>query len=260
MYILVTNDDGIDSSGIHALVHAMRRLGDVVVVAPDRQQSAVGHALTVSSPLRATPFHRDGEMFGYAINGTPADCVKLGVSTLLERRPDLVVSGINHGSNASVNAIYSGTVSAATEGTLMGIPSIAVSHTSFSHKADMTLAAEVAYTVASKLLDLQLPKGTLLNVNVPDVDRASFKGYRVTRQGHSEWKDNYETRIDPQGRPYYWLTGEFMSVNAVEDADDLLVADGWAAITPIHYELTNFQFLQELREHPVLADICGSQR
>ncbi|MFN5876632.1 MAG: 5'/3'-nucleotidase SurE [Ignavibacteria bacterium] len=248
MYILVTNDDGIDSAGIHALVHAMRRLGEVVVVAPDRQQSAVGHALTVSSPLRATPFHRDGEMFGFAINGTPADCVKLGVSTLLERRPDIVVSGINHGSNASVNAIYSGTVSAATEGTLMGIPSMAVSHTSFDHKVDMTLAAEVAYTVASRLLSMHLPQGTLLNVNVPNVDRASFKGYRFTRQGNSEWRDNYETRLDPQGRPYYWLSGEFLTVNEMDDADDLSVADGWAAITPIHYELTNFAALERLRQ------------
>lgn len=248
MYILVTNDDGIDSAGIHALVRAMRRLGEVVVVAPDRQQSAVGHALTVSSPLRATPFHRDGEVFGFAINGTPADCVKLGVSTLLDRRPDIVVSGINHGSNASVNAIYSGTVSAATEGTLMGIPSMAVSHTSFDHRADMTLAAEVAYNVASRLLSMQLPAGTLLNVNVPNTDRVSFKGYRFTRQGHSEWKDNYETRIDPQGRPYYWLSGEFRTVNEMDDADDLSVADGWAAITPIHYELTNFAALERLRQ------------
>lgn len=127
MRILVTNDDGIESAGIHALVQAMRRLGDVVVIAPDRQQSAVGHALTVASPLRATPFSRDGEVIGWAINGTPADCVKLGVSTLLNERPDMIVSGINHGSNTSVNAIYSGTVSAATEGTLMGIPSMAVS-------------------------------------------------------------------------------------------------------------------------------------
>jgi 5'-nucleotidase len=226
----------------------MRRLGEVVVVAPDRQQSAVGHALTVSSPLRATPFHRDGEVFGFAINGTPADCVKLGVSTLLDRRPDIVVSGINHGSNASVNAIYSGTVSAATEGTLMGIPSMAVSHTSFDHRADMTLAAEVAYNVASRLLSMQLPAGTLLNVNVPNTDRVSFKGYRFTRQGHSEWKDNYETRIDPQGRPYYWLSGEFRTVNEMDDADDLSVADGWAAITPIHYELTNFAALERLRQ------------
>ncbi|MBC8124723.1 MAG: 5'/3'-nucleotidase SurE [Candidatus Kapabacteria bacterium] len=247
MRILVTNDDGIDSDGIYALVQAMRRLGDVVVVAPDRQQSAVGHALTVASPLRATKVHRDGSFYGWAINGTPADCVKLGVSTLLDHRPDMVVSGINHGSNTSVNAIYSGTVSAATEGTLMGIPSMAVSLATFDETADMTLSAEVAYDVASRLFDLQLPAGTLLNVNVPHIARENFKGLRVTRQGHSEWKDTYDVRIDPQGKPYYWLTGEFVTVREVEDADDLVVKDGWAAITPIHYELTNFAVLETLK-------------
>jgi 5'-nucleotidase len=245
--ILVTNDDGIDSRGIFALVQAMRRLGEVVVIAPDRQQSAVGHALTVSSPLRSSPFYRDGMMFGYAINGTPADCVKLGVSTLLDERPTMVVSGINHGSNASVNAIYSGTVSAATEGTLMGIPSMAVSLNTFDLDADMTLAAEVAYMVASRMADMQLPKGTLLNVNVPTVSQADFKGIRVTRQGHSEWRDAYERRKDPMGREYFWLTGEFVTVEPHPDADDLAVQDGWAAVTPIHYELTNFDEFHRLR-------------
>ena len=248
MRILVTNDDGIDAAGISALVHAMREIGEVVVVAPDRQQSAVGHALTVSSPLRATEFHRDGEVFGWAINGTPADCVKLAVSTLLDERPDMVVSGINHGSNTSVNAIYSGTVSAATEGTLMGIPSMAVSLATFDHAADMTLAAQVAKDVAQQLIDIDLPMGTLLNVNVPAVAPADFKGVRVTRQGHSVWDDYYERRTDPHGQEYFWLTGKFVPVTELEDADDLVVADGWAAVTPIHYELTNFRYLDTLRE------------
>ncbi|MEY3385215.1 MAG: hypothetical protein RIR53_26 [Bacteroidota bacterium] len=247
MYILVTNDDGIDSAGISALVSAMRRIGDVVVVAPDRQQSAVGHALTVASPLRATPFHRDGEVFGWAVNGTPADCVKLGVSTLLERRPDMVVSGINHGSNTSVNAIYSGTVSAATEGTLMGIPSMAVSLATFDHSADMSLAADVAYDVATRLLDLKLPAGTLLNVNVPPIDRSLYRGVKVTRQGHNAWKDGYDVRNDPQGRPYYWLKGEFLTLTELEDGDDFAVQQGWTAITPIHYELTNYTELDRLK-------------
>lgn len=246
--ILVTNDDGIDSPGIFALVQAMRRLGDVVVVAPDRQQSAVGHALTVASPLRATPFYRDGLMFGYAINGTPADCVKLGVSSLLDEPPTIVVSGINHGSNTSVNAIYSGTVSAATEGTLMGIPSMAVSLSTFDTHADLSIAADVAYDVASRLYDLGLPPGTLLNVNVPAVHRSAYKGMRVTRQGLSAWRDNYERRRDPMGREYFWLTGEFVTLQPHPDADDLAVADGWTAITPIHYELTNFDVLERLRD------------
>ena len=247
MNILVTNDDGIDAPGIRALVLAMQELGTVTVVAPDRQQSAVGHALTVASPLRATPHYRNGEQQGWAINGTPADCVKLAVSTLLDHRPDIVVSGINHGSNTSVNAIYSGTVSAATEGTLMGIPSMAVSIDSFSENADLSLAAEVAGTVARRLLDIDLPLGTLLNVNVPAVERERFKGIRITRQGHSVWQDDYQARTDPHGREYFWLTGSLVPVTELEDADDLAVSQGWAAITPIHYELTNFRYLDTLR-------------
>lgn len=248
MYILVTNDDGIDSPGISALVAAMRPLGDVVVVAPDRQQSAVGHALTVASPLRATPFHRDGVPFGYAINGTPADCVKLAVSTLLPRRPDVVVSGINHGSNTSVNALYSGTVSAATEGTLMGIPSIAFSLSSFDVSSDMSLAADVAHDIVSRLHSLSIPAGTLLNVNIPDVDRSLYKGLRITRQGRSAWRDHYERRNDPHGREYFWLHGEFVTLEVLDDADDLAVAQGYTAITPLHYELTNVDMLTPLRE------------
>ncbi len=247
MRILVTNDDGITSRGIQALTAAMARLGDVMIVAPDRQQSAVGHALTVASPLRAVQMQREHASIAYAVNGTPADCVKLGVSTLLPYRPDIVVSGINHGSNTSVNAIYSGTVSAATEGTLMGIPSMAVSLATFDSTADMSLAAEVAYDVASRLLDLKLPAGTLLNVNVPPIDRAQYRGVKITRQGHNAWNDGYAIRMDPQGQPYYWLTGEFVTLSEQEDGDDFSVQQGWTAITPIHYELTNVAELDRLK-------------
>ena len=247
MRILVTNDDGITSRGIQALTAAMARLGEVMVIAPDRQQSAVGHALTVASPLRAVSMELEHASIAYAVNGTPADCVKLGVSTLLPFRPDIVVSGINHGSNTSVNAIYSGTVSAATEGTLMGIPSMAVSLATFNSSADMSLAAEVAYDIASRLLDLSLPAGTLLNVNVPPIDRANYRGVKVTRQGHNAWKDGYDVRKDPQGHPYYWLTGEFVTLSEQEDGDDFAVQQGWTAITPIHYELTNVAQLDRLK-------------
>ncbi len=247
MRILVTNDDGITARGIRALTAAMAQLGEVMVVAPDRQQSAVGHALTVASPLRAVEMHLEHASIAFAVNGTPADCVKLGVSTLLPHRPDIVVSGINHGSNTSVNAIYSGTVSAATEGTLMGIPSMAVSLATFDSSADMTLAAEVAHLVASRLPDLALPSGTLLNVNVPPVDRASYRGLKVTRQGHNAWNDGYEVRTDPQGQAYYWLTGEFVTLTELADGDDFAVKQGWTAITPIHYELTNVAELDRLK-------------
>ena len=247
MRILVTNDDGITSRGIQALTAAMARLGEVMVIAPDRQQSAVGHALTVASPLRAVSMELEHASIAYAVNGTPADCVKLGVSTLLPFRPDIVVSGINHGSNTSVNAIYSGTVSAATEGTLMGIPSMAVSLATFNSSADMSLAADVAYDVASRLLEIKLPAGTLLNVNVPPIDRANYRGVKVTRQGHNAWKDGYDVRKDPQGHPYYWLTGEFVTLSEQEDGDDFAVQQGWTAVTPIHYELTNVAELNRLK-------------
>jgi 5'-nucleotidase len=247
MRILCTNDDGIGAPGIAALVEVMQTLGDVTVVAPDRQQSAVGHALTVASPLRATEYRRKGQVFGWAINGTPADCVKLAVTSLLDERPDLVVSGINHGSNTSVNAIYSGTVSAATEGTLMGIPSMAVSLDSWSHEADMTLAAEIALEVATMIPVIDMPTGTLLNVNVPNVPRAHYKGLRITRQGHSVWQDSYERRRDPHGQEYFWLTGKLMPITELDDADDLAVRDGYVAVTPLHYELTNFDYFDILR-------------
>lgn len=245
MRILVTNDDGIDSPGIYALVHALRRLGQVVVVAPDRQQSAVGHALTVSSPLRVTPFHRDGEMFGYAINGTPADCVKLGISTIIDYKPDIVVSGINHGANTSLNVLYSGTVSAATEAMFMGIRAMAVSLTDFSLTADMSAAAEYALLIAARLPELDLPADTLLNVNVPAIPRDDIKGIKVARLSDSIWEDEYMERLDPMGRAYYWIKGTY-HVRGDADTDDRAVADGWVAVTPIRYDLNNYSALAAL--------------
>ncbi|NQW30099.1 MAG: 5'/3'-nucleotidase SurE [Ignavibacteria bacterium] len=253
MRILITNDDGITANGIQALIDAMMTIGDVVVVAPDRQQSAVGHALTVSSPLRATPYHRRGVHLGYAINGTPADCVKLAVSTLLTERPDIVVSGINHGNNSSVNAIYSGTVSAATEGTLMGIPSMAISVASFDEDFDMTLAQKIAIHVAKQLLTVGVPAGTLLNVNIPAVAESEHKGIKITRQGSSVWEDYYEIRRDPHGKDYYWLTGNFVTLEELPDADDIAVKDGYTAITPLHYELTNQGIMETLKSNAGLT-------
>lgn len=247
MNILVTNDDGIDSNGIFALVHALRKLGNVFVVAPDSQQSAVGHALTMNSPLRATKFHRDGEMFGFAVNGTPADCVKLGITSLLSVKPDLVVSGVNHGSNTSVNILYSGTVSAATEGMLMGIPSIAVSLATFDNDADCAPAAEIATFLATRLDELNLPKDTLLNVNVPVLALEQIKGIKITRQGLSSWNDSYEKRQDPMGHDYYWIKGEYVFPEIVQpDADDIVVQQGFVSVTPIRFELTNLEVMKRL--------------
>lgn len=249
MNILVTNDDGIFSNGILALAEAMSTLGTVTVVAPDRQQSAVGHAVTVSSSLRATEYRRGDQVFGWAVNGTPADCVKLGISTLLPQRPDIVVSGVNHGANTSINVLYSGTVSAATEGMFMGIPSLAVSLTSFDEQADCRPAAALARSVAEKMLGWDIPKSTLLNLNVPAIEEHLIKGIRVTRQGSGSWDDVYEERLDPHGKPYYWLRGTYNNQDAHDpDTDDGALANQWASLTPITYNLTDLHTVDTLRD------------
>jgi 5'-nucleotidase len=253
--ILVTNDDGIDSPGIFALVKALKKIGDIIVVAPDRQQSAVGHALTVSDPLRVTSFHRNGEMFGYAINGTPSDCVKLACSALLDFKPSLVVSGINHGQNTSINVLYSGTVSAATEGMLRGISSIAVSLSSYSLNSDCTVAAEYATEISKRILETGLPKGILLNVNVPTLPKNEIKGIKYTHQSKSVWEDFYEKRTDPFGRDYYWFSGEYITPDDDPDSDDSAIRDGYVSITPLHFQFTEYNFLENLKNSELFTKL-----
>ncbi|MFA6570320.1 MAG: 5'/3'-nucleotidase SurE [Bacteroidota bacterium] len=246
-YILVTNDDGIDSPGILALVNAMKKLGEVIVVAPDRQQSAVGHALTVLNPLRITPFRRNGEKFGFEINGTPSDCVKLAMSAIVKRKPDLIVSGINYGKNTSVNILYSGTVSAATEGMLIGIPSIAFSLASYDYNADFSLVADYSLELAKIVLEKGLPKGTLLNVNVPAIPKEELKGVKVTRLSDSFWTDNYEMRVDPFGWKYYWFSGKYNTVDTDLEADDFAIENGYISVSPIQFHFTNLDFMENLK-------------
>jgi 5'-nucleotidase len=248
MNILVTNDDGIASPGIYALVQALRTVGTVTVVAPDRQQSAVGHALTVSEPLRVTHIWRDEQFFGYAVSGTPADCVKLAVAQLLGRKPDLVVSGINHGYNTGINVLYSGTVSAATEAMLLGIPAFAVSLGSFDEHADCSVAARTAAYIAERYHHLGLPAGTLLNVNVPPLSESEIKGLRITRQGQGMWNDTYQERLDPMGRPYYWLCGTYNHLDNDPNADDVAVEQGYIAVTPIRFQLTDHDAIEKLKQ------------
>ncbi len=247
MRILVTNDDGIDSEGIYALVRELRALGEVTVVAPDRQQSAVGHALTVSSPLRITPFHRDGSMFGFAVNGTPADCVKLALTTLLDFKPDLIVSGINHGANTAVNVVYSGTVSAATEGMIMGCRAMAVSLTTFDPAADCRAAASFAARIARRIPSMDLPGDTMLNVNVPDLPRERILGVKVVPLSTGYWDDRYDKRQDPMGRDYYWLHGVYHSPGDDQESDDAALQQGYVSITPIKFQLTNREWVARLK-------------
>jgi len=249
MHILVSNDDGINSEGIWALVNELKKVADVTVVAPEKQMSAVGHAITVQYPLRVNPFYKNGEFFGYAVDGTPADAVKLAVKAILkDKKIDLLISGINHGTNTSINIIYSGTVSAATEGTILGIPSIAISLATYAPNPDFTFSAKFAVKLAEFVFKNGLPRGTLLNVNVPPVPENEIKGVRVTRQGNAFWDDWFELRKDPNGRDYYWLTGKFVNYDQEDlDADHTAVQNNFISITPIHFDLTNYKMIEVLK-------------
>lgn len=244
-YILVSNDDGIFSNGIKALAKVAAEFGEVVIVAPDRQQSAVGHAITLETPLRSQKMKVDNTYEGFAINGTPADSVKLAHDQLLERKPDLVLSGINHGSNAGINILYSGTVSAATEGTVLGYPSIAVSCTEYDLDADLTGCLEAARRVIRFVLDKGLPKGVTMNVNAP---AGEFKGIKWARMADSQYVEEYDARKDPFGRPYYWMSGRFELLDDGNDADIKILNDGFATVTPIQYDLTDYEILRKFGE------------
>ncbi|MEJ5305094.1 MAG: 5'/3'-nucleotidase SurE [Ignavibacteria bacterium] len=245
--ILVSNDDGIYSEGIIALREAMLELGEVFVYAPHKQQSAVGHAITTHLPLRVNPYYMNGEFFGYAVTGTPADCVKLAVTTHMKVKPDLIVSGINHGSNAAINVIYSGTVSAATEGTILGIPSIAFSLTTYVD-FDFTYSKKIAKIIAQAVLKYGLPPGVLLNVNIPPVPEDKIKGIKITKQGKSRWNDYFEKRVDPQQREYYWLTGTMDNIEDDEESDIRAIQENYVSVTPIQFDLTAYDFLEKLKQ------------
>lgn len=246
MKILVSNDDGIDSVGIFALVNSLKEIADVTVVAPHKEQSAVGHAITMQTPLRVFEYQKDGKFFGYAVDGTPADCVKMGIRNLMQTTPDLVVSGINHGSNTAINIIYSGTVSAAREAAIMDVPAIAISVTSHA-VMDFSFAAKVAKYLALKVNEKGLAKGTMLNVNVPNLPEKDIAGILVTKQGKSKWDDIYEKRVDPYGRNYYWLTGNLFELDHDIEFDQAAIKKNYVSITPVHFDLTDYQVYSEMK-------------
>lgn len=243
--ILVSNDDGIFSPGIKALAEVADEFGDVEIVAPDRQQSAVGHAITVSTPLRARPFRIDNRFNGQAVTGTPADSVKLAHNQLLNRKPDLVVSGINHGSNAGINILYSGTVSAATEGTILGYPSVAFSCTAYEEEADLIGCQDAARKVIGYVLNHGLPKGVTLNVNAP---AGPLKGIKWARQANSRYIEEFEGRVDPNNRSYYWMTGKFQLLDEDDQNDIAILEKGFASVTPIQYDLTAYSLMNDLKD------------
>lgn len=236
--ILVSNDDGITAPGIRALIEAVKPLGDLVIVAPDSPQSAMGHAVTISKPLRLDKTDIYGSIPAYQCSGTPADCVKLAVDKVLHRKPDLMVSGINHGSNSSINILYSGTMSAAMEAAIEGIPAVGFSLCDFAFDADFTLAQKVARRIAKNILTNGLPPSTLLNVNIPKISEAEFKGTRPCRQAVAKWKEEFDERLDPNGRKYYWLTGKFVNNDKGDDTDEWALANNYASVVPVQFDLT----------------------
>jgi 5'-nucleotidase len=245
--ILVTNDDGITAPGIAALVEVMRELGEVVVVAPDSPQSGMGHAITVGEPLRMEHVDVFDGVEAYQCSGTPVDCVKLAVDQVLKGKPDLCVSGINHGSNSSINVIYSGTMSAAMEAAIEGIDAIGFSMMSWDFDAKLDAAKEVCRNISSHVLENNLPSGVVLNVNIP-YGQGEIKGIKVCRQADAKWVEEFDERTDPRGRKYYWLTGRFENNDKGEDTDEWALRNGYVSVVPTQYDLTAHHAIASINE------------
>ncbi len=243
--ILLTNDDGIHAEGLARLKEIASTLGEVVIVAPDREQSAVGHSITLYDPIKAHEVYKDGVLYGFSIGGTPADSVKLALHYLLPRKPGLVISGINNGANVGINVLYSGTVSAATEAAILGVPGIAVS---IAAKRNPPFANVFPFVrqIASWVLKNNLPSGVALNLNVPAIPQEQIQGLKVTRQSLTRFQETFERREDPRGDSYYWLSGESLASVDEEGVDILCLKEGFASVTPLYYDLTAHKYTEEL--------------
>lgn len=249
MKVLLTNDDGIFAEGLQVLARHFEKIAETYVVAPDHEQSAAGHSITMHRPLRAekVKFLHSPDLPAWAVNGTPADCVKLAVEAVLPVKPDLIVSGINRGANLGTDVLYSGTVSAAIEGAILGYPAIAVSLTEYKDPV-YDAAAEFVCTLAKTIIEKKLPPDTLLNVNVPGCPKEELKGMAVTRLGVRQYKNAFEERKDPRGRAYYWLAGELVDGEEGEDTDVAAIKRCAVSVTPIHFDLTDRQLLKKLKD------------
>jgi len=248
MKILLCNDDGIHARGIKVLHEALRETGDIQVVAPDVERSAAGHAITLSDPIKTIPVEKDDRPFGLAVGGTPADCIKLALCLLMkDDPPDLVISGINLGSNTGITALYSGTVSAATEAVILGVQGIAISLCTYQNPQWDT-AARVASEITEKVLQNPLPDGTLLNVNIPNLPYDQLRGMKAARMGRSRFVEKFLRYSDPRGNDYYWLDGELDLLDDSADTDVRVVQSGYVAITPIHIDLTAYDAMEQVKE------------
>lgn len=246
--ILITNDDGVTAPGIMNLVEAVKDLGKVVVVAPDKPQSGMGHAITIGQPLRLHKANVFGDIEAYSCTGTPVDCVKLAVDKILHRKPDLCLSGINHGANHSINVIYSGTMSAAVEAAIESIPSAGFSLLDYSIEADFTGARKYVRMVVEKMLATKMEKHTVLNVNIPALPAEALKGYKLCRQAYAKYEEDFMERQDPHGRKYYWLTGEFVNFDNGKDTDVWALANGYVSIVPVQFDMTHYDQKSKLEK------------
>jgi len=246
--ILVTNDDGITAPGIRHLISIMKKIGEVVVVAPDSPQSGMGHAITINDNLYCDPVKLDQSEshLEFSCSGTPADCVKIGTQEVLKRQPDLCVSGINHGSNSSINVIYSGTMSAAVEAGTQGIPAIGFSLLDYSLTANFEHTTKFIETITKNVIENGLPKGVVLNVNIPKLSAKEIKGIKVCRQAKANWQEVFDKRKNPQGRDYYWLSGEFVNEDNGEDTDEWALENGYVSVVPVQFDLTAHYAIKDL--------------
>jgi 5'-nucleotidase len=246
--ILLTNDDGVFAEGLQVLAREISKIADINVIAPDHEQSATGHAITMHRPLRAerVKFMHSPDIRAWAVNGTPADCVKLAVEAILPHRPDLVISGINRGANLGTDVLYSGTVSAAIEAVILGIPAIAVSLTEY-YEPRFEYAAEFVARLAQEMVRRQASSDTLLNVNVPNCGRENMRGVAVTKLGVRQYKNAFEKRTDPRGRNYYWLAGELVDLESDEDTDVEAIKNCKISVTPIQHDLTHYTLIDRVR-------------
>ena len=248
--ILVTNDDGISAPGLRNLISVMNEIGEVVVVAPDSPQSGMGHAITINNTLRCTKIKLDnGPQMEYSCSGTPADCVKLGVHEILKNKPDLCVSGINHGSNSSINVIYSGTMSAAIEAGIEGIPAIGFSFLDYSWDADFSQIRPFIKKIALLAIKNGMSKGVVLNVNLPNLNFENIKGIKICRQAQAYWVEEFDKRNDPTGKDYYWLTGKFVNKDVKsKNTDEWALKNGYVSIVPVHFDMTAYNYINELEK------------
>ncbi len=244
--ILVTNDDGIDAKGLRNLIRIMRDYGDVVAIAPETSQSGQSHAITMTTPLRMSKVTEENGYQEYVVNGTPVDCVKLGGKVILKKKPDLLVSGINHGSNAAINVIYSGTMAAVMEANIDGIPAIGFSLTDYDLDADFAASEKYVRKIVENVLENGLPKGVCLNVNIPDIPSDEIKGIKICRQGKGYWEEFFDARIDPRKMGYYWMTGEYHSLEDGDESDEWALKNNYISVVPTQYDLTAYKALEQL--------------